>query len=66
MNQIKRDCGDSICITGGAERTPRVEVVRNPEAGLNKGDKTLLISTCDGAIFLSPATMKDIIAWAEE
>ena len=67
MKQI----GDKMLFSGGAEETPRVEVVQWINSGsLHDGDLTFVISQGEGpgrtSIVLSPETMKAILKWYEE
>ena len=64
---IKKEVGEVMLFTGGAEETPRVEVSRyaNPES-LNHGEKTLLIQQYGEQVQISTETLRAILEWAEK
>jgi len=65
---IKRNLGERMMFSGGAEETPLVSVGSFSMPGsLHDGDKNLMISQGKGkTVRLSVETMKAIIAWAEK
>lgn len=65
---MKRNIGESMCFTGGAEHTPRVTVTRyNDPGSLHHGDKTLMIADTQTGqgVCLSPQTIKEILRWVD-
>jgi hypothetical protein len=63
-----RKFGEKMGFTGGGEIAPFVEVRANPERGMHYAELGLLIQQngqTHNEVFLSPQTMRAILAWYE-
>jgi hypothetical protein len=59
-----RKIGEVMLFTGGAETTPRVEVIQYHTRGsLNSGNTSFLISQDGKEVVLSPETLAAILQW---
>ncbi len=64
---IKRNIGETISITGGAEVTPRFAVTRHYMPGsMNNSHKALEITQDGKQIILSAETMAEALKWASQ
>lgn len=68
---MSQQIGAVSLFTGGAEPTPRIEVVRHYDRGsLHHKEPTFRITQVPDhgvsqEVFLSPATMREILTWYE-